>query len=81
MLLYMGQVDGPGAVAPLLVEGLQVAGLGGAPHRTWIDFEASEAGGAATAGGACCCCLACRRAEDGQPAPALCTPGLTASPP
>lgn len=39
VLLYMRQLDGPAAVAPLLVEGLGVAGLGAAPHREWLDFE------------------------------------------
>jgi len=44
VLLYMGQVDGPGAVAPLLMEGLEVAGLGDAPHRSWMDFEVGLGG-------------------------------------
>ena len=40
----MGQVDGPGAVAPLLMEGLEGAGLGDAPHRSWMDFEVGLGG-------------------------------------
>lgn len=38
VLLFMRQVEGPTAVAPLLAQGIALAGLD-APPRAWLDFE------------------------------------------